>query len=96
MITSKQRSYLKALGNRLDPVVHIGKEGVTPNVLQQIRDVLEARELIKVKLLDTSLLDAKETANEVCEKVRAEYVQSIGNKFIIYKESRENKQIELP
>ena len=96
MITSKQRSYLKGLGNKLDPVVHIGKEGVTPNVLQQIRDVLEARELIKVKLLDTSLLDSKETANQICEKVRAEYVQSIGNKFIIYKESRENKQIELP
>ena len=96
MITSKQRSYLRGLGNSLDPIVHIGKEGITPNVLQQIRDILEARELIKVKLLDTNLLDCKETANQICEKVLAEYVQSIGNKFIIYKESRENKQIELP
>ncbi len=95
MLTGKQRSYLKALANGLEPVMQIGKGGITENVIKQIDDVLEARELIKIKILNNSMLEAKDTANELAEEVRAEYVQSIGNKFVLYRESKE-KQINLP
>lgn len=89
MLTGKQRSYLKSLANPIDPIMQIGKGGVTENVLKQIDDALEARELIKIKILNNSTLEAKETANEIAESVRAEYVQSIGNKFVLYRESKE-------
>ncbi len=95
MLTGKQRSYLKALANGLEPVMQIGKGGITENVIKQIDDVLEARELIKIKILNNSMLEAKGTANELAEAVRAEYVQSIGNKFVLYRQSEE-KQINLP
>jgi len=89
MLTGKQRSYLKSLANSMDTIMQIGKGGVTENVIKQIDDALEARELIKIKILNNSALEAKETANEIAESVRAEYVQSIGNKFVLYRESKE-------
>lgn len=95
MLTGKQRSYLKSLANPIDPIMQIGKGGVTENVLKQIDDALEARELIKIKILNNSMLEAKETANEIAESVRAEYVQSIGNKFVLYRESKD-MLINLP
>nr|WP_312579084.1 ribosome assembly RNA-binding protein YhbY [Sedimentibacter sp.] len=95
MLTGKQRSYLKGLANGLDPIMQIGKSGITETVLKQIDDALEARELIKINVLNNSLLEAKETAAEISEAVRAEYVQSIGNKFVIYRESKE-KLINIP
>lgn len=95
MLTGKQRSYLKSLANGIDPIMQIGKGGVTENVIKQIDDALEARELIKISVLNNSMLEAKDTANEIAEAVNGEFVQSIGNKFIIYRESKE-KQIILP
>ena len=95
MLTGKQRSYLKTLANGLEDLMQIGKGGVTENVIKQINDALDARELIKIKVLNNSMLEAKEIANEISEAVRAEYVQSIGNKFVLYRESKE-KQINLP
>jgi len=95
MLTGKQRSYLKALANGIDPIMQIGKSGVSETVLKQINDALDARELIKINVLNNSLLEAKKTAIEISEAVRAEYVQSIGNKFIIYRESKE-KIIKMP
>ncbi len=95
MLTGKQRSYLKGLANSLGPIMQIGKGGVTENVLKQIDDALAARELVKIKILNNSMLSAKDTANEIAESIRAEYVQSIGNKFVLYKESKE-KIINLP
>ena len=95
MITSKQRSYLKKLANTIDPIFQLGKSGITESFIQQINDALEARELIKVKVLNNSFLDTKEAANEVAQKASAEFVQSIGSKFVIYKESENNKKIEL-
>ena len=96
MITGKQRSYLKRLANGIDPIFQLGKNGITENFLNQIEDALEAREIIKVKVLNNSFLDVKEAANEVADKTNAEFVQSIGNKFVIYRESEESKKIELP
>lgn len=96
MITAKQRKYLKSLAHKLEPVLLIGKSGVTDNVLKEIDSALEARELVKVKVLKNSLLNPAELANDLSEQLRAEYVQSIGNKFTIYRESEEKKKIELP
>lgn len=96
MLTGKQRSYLKGLANRLEPIMQIGKGGVTDNVIKQIDDALEARELIKITILNNSMLESKETANQIAQSLGAEFVQSIGNKFTIYRESKDKKTIELP
>ncbi len=96
MISGKQRSYLKSLANRLEPIFQVGKNGITENLLKQLDEALEAREIIKINVLNNSLLEAKNVALEVTEKLDAEFVQSIGNKFVIYRESKENKKIELP
>jgi len=75
MLTGKQRSYLKSLANGLDSIMQIGKGGITENILRQIDDALEARELIKINILNNSMLNAKDTANEIAESVGAEFVQ---------------------
>jgi RNA-binding protein len=96
MITSKQRSFLKSLAHDLDPIVYIGKAGVTDNVIKEIDIALEARELVKVKLQEGCVLKPKDVANDVLPYLRAEFVQAIGRKFTLYRESKENKQIILP
>lgn len=96
MIKGKQRSYLKSLANTMSPIMQIGKGGVSETVLNQIDDLLEARELIKISVLNNAGLEAKEVAVEVCEQLGAEYVQSMGNKMVIYRRSEENQKIELP
>lgn len=96
MLTGKQRSYLKSKAHTMDPLFQVGKNGITENFVIQIDEALEARELIKVNVLNNSFLEAKDVAIELIEKLDAEFVQSIGNKFVIYRESEENKRIELP
>ncbi len=96
MLTGKQRSYLKGIANNLNPIFQIGKNGITDNFIKQIDEALEAREIVKIKVLNNSFLDAKDVASELAEKTNAEFVQSIGNKFVLYRESRENKKILLP
>lgn len=96
MITSKQRSYLRSLAHNVDPTVYIGKAGVTDNVIKEIDQCLEARELVKIKLQEGAVLDAKATANELAPVLGAEFIQAIGRKFTLYRESKENRQIELP
>ncbi|NLW22223.1 MAG: ribosome assembly RNA-binding protein YhbY [Tissierellia bacterium] len=96
MLTGKQRSFLKGIANNLDPIFQIGKNGITENFIKQVDDALEAREIIKIKVLNNSFLNPKEVANELAEKTGAEFVQSIGNKFVLYRESKKNKKIELP
>ncbi len=96
MLTGKQRAYLKSLANTMEPVFQIGKNGLTDNFLKQVEDYLEANELVKIKVLKNSLLDATELASEIADAIGAEFVQSLGNKFVLYKESRNNKKIQLP
>lgn len=96
MLTGRQRSYLKSIAHSLDPIIQIGKNGISENLIKQIDDALEAREIIKVKILNNSLLETKETANEIAKLTNSEFVQSIGNKFVLYRESKDNKKIELP
>lgn len=96
MITGKQRSYLKKLAHELSPTVFIGKSGVTENIKKEIENGFESRELVKIKFQEGALLDPKTTANELAEDLGAEFVQSIGRKAVLYRESKENKSIELP
>ena len=96
MITGKQRSYLKKLAHDLDPIVFIGKNDLTENIIKEIDSLLELRELVKVKIQEGSLLDAKDTANEVADMLGAEFVQAIGRKFVLYSRAKEEPQIVLP
>lgn len=95
MLTGKQRAYLKSLAMELEPTVYIGKNEITENVLKEINAYLAAHELVKVKLQESVIADPKDVANEVAQKINAEYVQAIGRKFVLYKESKDNKQIYL-
>ena len=95
MITGKQRSYLKKLVHELEPVVYIGKAGLTENVIREMDDYLNAHELMKVKLQDGCIISAKDAANEAADKLGAEFVQAIGRKFSLYRRS-ENHLVELP
>lgn len=96
MLTGKQRAYLKGLANGIEPAVIIGKNEVSENTEAEMDNYLTAHELLKVKLLESVLLDPKEVANQMAEKLGAEYVQAIGRRFVLYRESPKNKQIELP
>lgn len=96
MLTGKQRSYLKAKANSLEPIFQIGKNGITDNFIKQVDEALEARELVKIKILQNIDLDAKEVASDLARLLDAEYVQSIGSKLVLYRESKENKKIQLP
>ena len=96
MITSKQRSYLRGLANTMNPIFHIGKEGIEGNFLKQVDDALEVRELIKISVLNNSEYDAREASDEICEELGCEGVQSIGSKIVLYRKSKKNPNIELP
>lgn len=96
MITSRQRSYLRSLANTMDPIFQLGKNGIEEGFLKQIDDALEARELIKIAVLNNSGLDAREASDAICEQVGCEGVQSIGNKIVLYRKSSKKPKIELP
>ncbi len=95
MITSKQRAYLRSLATNLDTIFQIGKGGISEEICTQIANALEARELIKARVLDNSGYTAKEAANEIAEAIECEVVSCVGTKFVLYKESVKKKRIEL-
>ncbi|MGO1579945.1 MAG: ribosome assembly RNA-binding protein YhbY [Peptoniphilaceae bacterium] len=95
MITGKQRSYLKSLANNLDPLLQVGKNGVTDSLIIQLDELLESHELVKIRVLKNSPVLAKEIIDDILEATGAEFVQQIGNKLTIYRESKDNKKIEL-
>ena len=95
MITSKQRSYLKSLANKLNPSVQVGKVGLTDAIIDELEIQLEHKELVKISVLENSPVEVEEIRDEILEKTKANFVQSIGNKLIIYRESKDHKQIEL-
>ena len=79
----------------MEPIVHIGKEGINDTLCKQAWDALEARELIKVTVQKNAPLDAREACAELCERVHAEPVQVIGNRFVMYRQAREDSKIRL-
>lgn len=96
MLTGKQKRYLRSLAHHLDPIFQVGKAGVNDNLIAQLKDALEARELLKVSILQNCDQDKNEVAQELANGAEAELVQLIGKTIVLYKESRENKEIQLP
>lgn len=96
MLTSKQRAFLRGLANQMDTIVIIGKDGVTDNVVIQVADALRARELIKGKVLESSLLNAREVSDELCARCCCDAVQCIGSKFVLYRRNDREPKIVLP
>ena len=96
-LTSKQRAQLRALANSLEPIVHIGKDGIGENLIKQANDALEARELIKCRVLENSMYTAREACDELSRLTRSEQVQVIGTKFVLYRQhyDRTKRKIEL-
>ena len=95
-MTTKQRAALRAMCNTIQPVLYIGKEGINDNLIKQCWDALEARELIKVAVQKNAPFDTtREACEELCRRVHAEPVQTIGSKFCIYRQARENSKIRL-
>ena len=86
-LTSKQRAQLRGLANSIDTIVQVGKDGIGENLLKQVNDALEARELIKGRVLESAMLTPREAAEELAGKARAEVVQVIGTKFVLYRQS---------
>ena len=86
-LTSKQRAQLRGLANSIDTIVQVGKDGIGENLVKQVNDALEARELIKGRVLENSMLTPREAAEELAGKARAEVVQVIGTKFVLYRQS---------
>ena len=95
MLTSKQRAQLRGMANALETILIVGKEGVTAAVGRQAADALKARELIKGRVLESSLLSAREACEILAERCRAEPVQCIGSRFVLYKRNETDPKIEL-
>ncbi len=94
-LTSKQRAQLRALANGLDTIVHIGKDGLGDNLVKQANEALEARELIKCRVLENAMLTPKEACQELARRTRSEPVQVIGTKFVLYRHSHRKDPIVL-
>jgi RNA-binding protein len=96
MLTGKQKRLLRSKAHHLNPIFQVGKGGVNENMIKQVGEALEARELLKVSVLQNCEEDRDSVAQQLSEGTRADVVQIIGNIIVLYKESKENKQINLP
>lgn len=92
MLTSKQRAELRAQANDLETTLMVGKGGVTENVLLEAKNQLEARELVKGRVLETAFMSAREVADAICEELGADGIQCVGSKFVLYKKSEKKAQ----
>jgi len=99
MLKGKQRSYLKKMAHNLKPIIQMGKDGPSDSFINQLDDMLESKELVKINVLENSGFEANDIsglANDVAERLGAEFVQAIGRKFVVYREADENPEIVLP
>jgi len=96
MLNGKQRSYLKGLAHNLKPIIQMGKEGASESFIKQLDEMLEHKELVKVTIHDSAMVGAKEVANELAKELKAEFVQAIGSKLVLYREAKEEPEIKLP
>ena len=96
-LTSKQRAQLRGLANDIDTIVQVGKDGIGDNLIKQVNDALEARELIKGRVLENSMYTPREAAEELSAATRSEVVQVIGSKFVLYRmqHDKNKRKIEL-
>ena len=95
MLNSRQRAQLRGMANSYETIFQVGKGGINEQLLKQIDEALEARELIKLRTLENSPETSRSAADEIAEKVGADVVQVIGSRFILYRESKDNKTIKL-
>ena len=95
MLNSRQRAQLRGMANDYETILQVGKGGINENTVKQVVDALEARELIKMRILETCPTTVRETADTLAERTNSDVVQVIGSKFILYKESKNNKKIKL-
>ena len=95
MITSKERAYLRGLANGIPAIMQIGQGGIGENLIKTVSDALEARELIKLTVLENSMESPKDMANALAEATGADVVGVVGRKVILYRESVNSKKIEL-
>ena len=95
MLTSKQRAYLRGLANTEKAIMQIGKDGIGENLVKTVSDALEARELIKLTVLENCLETPRDAANALAEATDSDVVGVVGRKIILYRESVNNKRIEL-
>lgn len=95
MITSKQRAYLRSLSTSIPTIMQIGKGGISENLIKTVSDALEARELIKMSVLENANMTVKMAAESLAEETNAEVVCVIGRKMVLYRESENHKKIEL-
>ena len=96
-LTSKQRAQLRGIATNIDTIVHIGKDGISDNLVKQANDALEAREIIKCKVLENAMLTAREACEQMAQLTRSEPVQVIGTKFVLYRQhyDKSRRKIEL-
>jgi len=94
-LTSKQRAQLRALASTEETIVHIGKGGMNENIIVQMRDALKAREIVKGRVLESSMLTAREACDYLADACKAEPVQVIGSKFVLYKRNEQKPKLEL-
>jgi len=95
-LTSKQRAYLRGLANTIEPIFQIGKSGLSDNLIKQLSDALEARELIKITVLNTAPDDVKSLGNEIAESTNSTLVQTVGNKITLFRQKKKDSKIVLP
>lgn len=95
MLTSKQRAHLRAMANTEETILQVGKGGICDNLITQVDEALEARELIKLRVLETAPFTPREAANHLAELTSAEPVQVIGSRFVLYRPSKNKKRIDL-
>ncbi|MBP8599175.1 MAG: ribosome assembly RNA-binding protein YhbY [Selenomonas sp.] len=95
-LTGKQKSFLRGLGQKLEPVVMVGKEGITPTVVQSAREAIKKRELIKVRVLQNCMEEPEDAITVLAERADVNVVQVIGRNGLLYKRNFEKTKIELP
>ena len=95
-MTSKQRAYLRGLANNIDAIFQVGKGGISDVLLEQLNNAIEARELIKITILETAPGSAKELAEEIANGTNSVVVQTVGNKITLFRQKKKNSKIELP
>ncbi|MDE5885002.1 MAG: ribosome assembly RNA-binding protein YhbY [Oscillospiraceae bacterium] len=95
MLTSKQRSYLRGIASQYETIFQIGKGGISENLMQQVQDALKKRELIKLRVLDNSMLTSREAADQLAEVTKSDVVQVIGSKFVLFKRNPQEPVIDL-
>lgn len=95
MLTSKQRAALRSMANDMDPIMQVGKGGIGEELVISVNNALEARELIKMSTLETSPYTAREAADALAEATGADVVAVVGRRFVLYRESKKKKRIEL-